>query len=147
MASLATFVDPASSRFEKLILLSYLRDSKGDRRLDKLTREFSEGQVIAALRQLHMDAFLTCLNMRSSERQADIQMYLEDPEDRTRMIASLAETGRVVSPPEAKQHEAELFTHDLETLQVSLGGNPLGSLASGNSIDFRWCSPEWSAVR
>jgi hypothetical protein len=55
VASLLAFLDTSSSRFERLILISYLRASEADRRRNKVTRRYREDEVIAALRHLHMD--------------------------------------------------------------------------------------------
>jgi hypothetical protein len=120
--SLRRLLGTDSSRFENLILVSYLRDANEGRRLNMLTREYSYGEVISGLRQLHMEMFLDWLNVSLSERQADIRVYLADPDDRTRMLASLVDTGCDVIPPEAKMHEAQLFAQDLEMIRVGLGG-------------------------
>jgi hypothetical protein len=147
VASLLAFVDTSSSRFERLILISYLRASKADRQSNKVTRRYSDDEVIAALRQLHMESFCVWLNMPLSKQQADIRDYLTDPDDRTRMLASLLETGCAVIPPEANQYEAQLFTQDLETIQVGLGGRRAGTRASRRMVqmDFPWCAPDWAS--
>jgi hypothetical protein len=136
VASLRRFLDTVSSGFERLILVAYLRDSNGDRRLNKLTREYSYAEVIASLRQIHMEVFVAWLNMPLSEQRADIRAYLADPDDRTRMLASLAETGCAAIPPEAKPHEAQLFNQDLEMIRVGL----LGAARSAQSGKPSRCS-------
>jgi len=134
VASLRRFLDTVSSGFERLILVAYLRDSNGDRRLNKLTREYSYAEVIASPRQIHMEVFVAWLNMPLSEQRADIRAYLADPDDRTRMLASLAETGCAAIPPEAKPHEAQLFNQDLEMIRVGLGGRALSAVGKAQQV-------------
>jgi hypothetical protein len=94
-----------------------------------------------------MESFCVWLNMPLSEQQADIRAYLTDPDDGTRMLASLLETGCDVIPPEANQHEVQLFTQDLETIQVGLGGRRAEPPASRRMVqmDFPWCAPDWAS--
>jgi hypothetical protein len=145
VACLRKHLDRDSSQFEKVILASYLRGSNGDGRIKKLIREYSYAEVIAGLRQLHMNAFVDWLSMSFSEQQADIRTYLANPEDGMRMLGALAETGRAAIPPEAKPHEAQLFTQNLEMIRVSLGGssrelcNPLRM----NQPAFKLLAPSW----
>jgi len=143
VGSLQAFLATISSRFERLILISYLRASKADRRHNKVTRRYRDDEVTAVLRQLQMESFLIWLNMPLSEQQADIRTYLTDPDDGTSMLASLLETGCAVIPPEAHQHEAQLFTHNLETIQVSLGGRSAETGAPRRMVqmDLQWCDP------
>jgi hypothetical protein len=150
VASLRRFLDTDSSLFEKLILVSYLRDSNGDRHLKKLTREYSYAEVIAGLCQLHMEMFLDWLNMPLCQQQVDIRTYLSDPDDRTRMLASLAETACAAIPPEAKPHETQLFTQGLEIIHVGLGGAPK-TCGSRRMIQpesqFQWCALAWTPAQ
>jgi hypothetical protein len=127
VASLRRFLSTHSSRFEQLILISYLCDSNGDKRLSSVPGEFRDSEVIAGLRKLHVEMFLAWLNLSPIEGQADIRAYLTDPDDGAYMLAALGETGRSVIPSEAKPHEAQLFTHDLEMIQLGLGGQALGN--------------------
>jgi hypothetical protein len=147
VASLLAFLDTSSSRFERLILISYLRASKADRRSNKVTRRYSDDEVMATLRQLHMESFCVWLNMPLGKQQDDIRAYLTDPDDGILLLASLFETGCAVIPPEANQHEAQLFTQDLETIQVGLGGRRAETRASRRMVqmEFPWCAPDWAA--
>lgn len=150
VASLRRFLDTDSSRFEKLIIVSYLRDSNGDRRLNKFTREYSYAEVIASLRQLHMEMFLVWLNMPLSDQRVDIRAYLADPDDRIRMLASLVETGCAAIPPEAKPHEVRLFSQDLEMIRVDLGGAPKACDSRRiiqTEFQFQWCAPAWTPAQ
>lgn len=150
VASLRRFLDTDSSRFEKLIMVSYLRDSNGDRRLNKLTREYSYAEVIASLRQLHMEMFLVWLNMPLSDQRAEIRAYLADPDDRIRMVASLVETGCAAIPPEAKPHEIHLFSQDLEIIHVGLGGAPKtcdSRRTIQTEFQFQRCAPSWTPAQ
>jgi hypothetical protein len=143
VATLLAFLGTSSSRFQRLILISYLRTSKADRRSNKVTRRYNDDEVIAALRHLHMESFCVWLNMPLSEQDADIRAYLKDPDDATRMRDSLLETGCDVIPPEANQHEAQLFTQDLETIHVGLGGRRAETRASRRMVqmDLQWRDP------
>jgi len=143
VAFLRRFLATDSSQFEQLILASYLRHSNGDHRLDKLTREYNSAEVTAGLRQAHMDIFVGWLGMPLSEQQVDIRAYMADPDDRTRMLASLAETARAAIPPEVKPHEVQLFTLDLEMIQSGLeGGAPETSGSRRmDRTEFPWFTP------
>ncbi len=121
-ARLREALDSATSDFERLGLISYLRDSRGGRRTRGLSGGLSDAEFQGALKQLHLERFRDWLSHTTAQHLEDIRKYVFDPEDSRLAMNCLLITGKHAAPPEAEQHEIELFLHSLEVTQEVLKG-------------------------
>jgi hypothetical protein len=125
LARVSELLPSCSSDLERLGLISYLRGfSGGDPRRRQLRFGFTEGELDDALKQLHLSTFLAWLTMPTSKQLADLKAYSQDPEDAPLILNSLVLVWKTAVPPEAQQHEKELFIHQMECIQACLGGSP-----------------------
>jgi hypothetical protein len=60
--------------------------------------------------------------MSTREQLADTLSHLQDPEDAPLILNTLVSAGKAGIPPEATQHEKDLFTHQLELVRTILLG-------------------------
>jgi hypothetical protein len=123
LARASHLLHSCSSDLERLELIAYLRSSSGDPRRRQLRSGITEDDFDHALKQLHLSTFWAWLMMPANKQLADIRLYLQDPEDARLMLNSLVLAGKMAVPPEAQQHEKELFNHQMDCIQASLGGS------------------------
>ncbi len=124
LSRISELLHSCSSDLERLGVIAYLRDFGGDPRRCQLRSGITEGEIDDALKQLHFSTFWAWLAMPASKQLVDIKLYLQDPEDARLMLNSLVLAGKMAVPPEAQPHEKELFNHQMECIQASLGGSP-----------------------
>jgi hypothetical protein len=138
LACVSKLLYACSSDLERLGLIAYLRDYGGDSRRCQLRFTIAEGEIDDALKQIHLSTFCAWLAMPASEQLADIKLYLQDPEDAQLVLNSLVLAGKMAVPPEAQAHEKELFNHQMECIQASLGGSPANVLPPRPLAEFSY---------
>ncbi len=142
-AALWRYLDGSSaSVFAKFLLVSYLRESNGDRRLSVIDYHCSEAALLEGLKRVHAELFLSWLSMPLAKQRQDICMYLADPADGPYMLATLVHSGTSAMPSEANPHELKLFKDDLIMIQSSFGGTEKQDYPP-RGFEMRW----WQGAR
>jgi hypothetical protein len=97
------------SLFGRLVAVSTLRDISPE----GLTARYAPSEIQQTLRELHLDIFVSWLNLSLKQQKADLAIYLARIGARPIALSGLLARIQTLVPPDADQSQRNLFLEDM----------------------------------